>query len=347
LALEILALLKTLRGKNLMKYRKLGKTDIEVSTVCFGCWALAGGFNWGPQDEQDSIAALRTAYEAGINFFDTAEAYGKGKSEQILGKALADVRNQIVIATKVSPVHFQPEDLQASCEQSLKNLRTDRIDLYQLHFPNHEIPVEETLGIMESLQKSGKIRAYGISNFGPHDLDKVLKTGFKPATNQMAYNLLFRAIEFGIQPLCAEHDISILCYSPIMQGLLAGKFASADDVPVDRARTRHFRGTREQARHGEPGAEKETFDAVAKIRKIAEQNNIPMSDMALAWLLAQPDVTSVIAGGRNPKQSQDNARAADLELSAETVRQLSEATEALKTKLGPNADMWQSESRIE
>jgi len=329
-----------------MQYRKLGTTDIEVSAVAFGCWAIVGGFNWGDQDERDSLAALRAAHEAGITLFDTAEGYGDGYSEQLLGKALGAVRDEIVIASKVSPSHYAPDALRAACERSLRNLGTDRIDLYQLHWPNWEIPFAETLGLLEELKAAGKIRACGVSNFGPRDLADALATGRPIASNQLAYSLLFRAIEFEILPLCVREGLSVLCYSPMLQGLLTGKFARADEVPVDRARTRHFASSRRDARHTEPGAEAETFAAIAAIREIAEGLGEPMADVALAWLLAQEGVGAVLAGGRNAAQARANARAGDLVLPRDVLKRLAAVTDPLKARLGSNADMWQTDPRM-
>lgn len=329
-----------------MQYRKLGKTDIEVSVVAFGAWAIIGGFNWGHQDEKASLAALRAAYDAGVTLFDTAEEYGNGKSEELIGQALHDVQDEIVIATKVSANHLAPDQLRQSCERSLRALRTDRIDLYQLHRPNREIPVEDTLATLEKLKQQGKIRAYGVSNFGKQDLSECLAREYAVCSNQMAYNLLFRAIEYEIQPLCEREQISILCYCPLMQGLLTGKFAKAGDVPEDRARTRHFAGSRPYARHGEKGAEKQTFETVAHIKRIAEHLGEPMANVSIAWLLAQSGVTSSIVGGRNADQVRSNARAADLVLEKETIQQLSLASEPLKQYLGDNADLWEAPSRI-
>jgi aryl-alcohol dehydrogenase-like predicted oxidoreductase len=281
-----------------------------------------------------------------VTFFDSAELYGDGYSEQLIGRALGGVRDEIVIASKAAPDHFAPDELRAACERSLGCLGTDRIDLYQLHWPHPEIPVAETLGVMAELREEGKIRAIGVSNFGPHDLAEALAAGVPIASNQLAYSLLFRAIEFEILPLCVEESISVLCYSPMLQGLLTGKFAAADDVPVDRARTRHFSCERRDARHGEPGAEAGTFAAVAQVRRVADLIGEPMANVALAWLLAEEGVASVIAGGRSPAQALINARAADLELSPDVVADLAAATDALKQTLGPNADMWQTDSRI-
>lgn len=329
-----------------MKTRKLGRTDIEITPICFGCWAIVGGFNWGEQDEKDSIAALQAAFDSGITFFDTAEGYGSGRSEQMIAKALGTHRDEMVIASKVSPTHFEHDDLVEACNRSLTNLGTDWIDLYQLHWPNDEIPVHETLGVLEQLKQQGKIRAYGVSNFGPGDFTTGCLDDYEITTNQVAYNLLFRAIEFNIQPMCVEHGMSILCYSPIMQGLLAGKFTSADDVPEDRARTRHFSGSRPQARHGQSGAEQLTFEAIEGIRGIAQELGKPMVHVALAWLLAQEAVGAVIVGGRNPDQARENAGAGQLELTGDVIRRLGEITEPLKQALGDNPDMWQEVSRI-
>ncbi|GAB4564505.1 MAG: aldo/keto reductase [Anaerolineae bacterium] len=328
-----------------MEYRRLGRTDIEVSVIAMGCWGLAGGGTWGPQDEEESIATVLAALEAGINFFDTAEGYGRGLSETILGKALKGRRHEAVIATKVSTSHLAPDDVRQACEGSLRRLGTDYIDLYQIHWPSREVPIAETLGAMERLREEGKIRAIGVSNFGVKDLTALLEVG-RCETNQLPYSLLWRAIEYEILPVCVEHEIGVLCYSPLAQGLLTGKFRSADEVPPGRARTRHFRGDRPEARHGEPGAEEETFAAIASIREICERIERPMAEVSLAWLLARPGVASVIAGARRPEQIRQNAKAAELKLAPEVVNELTSVTEALKQRLGPNPDMWQSDSRM-
>ncbi|MFW6123584.1 MAG: aldo/keto reductase [Acidobacteriota bacterium] len=329
-----------------MKYRKLGKTNIKVSTVSFGCWAIIGGFNWGYQEKKDSLDALCAAYDSGINFFDTAESYGNGYSEQLLTEALGKKRDQIVIASKASPSHFTKEKLRQACERSLKNLHTDYMDLYQLHWPNWDVPLEETLETLEELKQEGKILTYGVSNFGPKDLKEYLQTNYRICSNQMAYSLLFRAVEYEVLSICRDNHISVLCYSPIMQGLSTGKFNSIEKVPEDRQRTRHFSPSRHVARHKEEGAEKETMDAVAQIRKISKDVDISMTTLSIAWLLSQPSVTTAVVGGRNSSQVKENALAADVELDSETKTRLSQATEELKKKLGRNLDMWESDSRI-
>ncbi|MHC4983047.1 MAG: aldo/keto reductase [Planctomycetota bacterium] len=330
-----------------MRYRRLGKTDIEVSVICQGCWSLVTeDSTWGGNALEDSIAAVRASLDAGVNFFDTAEGYGNGESEEILAKALAGRRKDVVVATKVSPRNFQPAKLEAACEASLRRLATDRIDLYQLHWPSGKLPIADTLGVMEQLRQAGKVRAVGVSNFGVSFISELLRAG-RVESNQLPYSLLWRPIEHEIQPQCVAGDISILCYSSICQGLLTGKFACADDVPEGRARTRLFSKDRPQSRHSEAGCEVQVFEALAEIRRICGSIGEPMSRVALAWLLTREGVASAIVGGRNARQARDNAAAGDLELSADVVDALSAATEKVKQRAGENCDMWQTNSRME
>ena len=153
-----------------MKYNRLGTSDIEVSEFTLGCWPFAGGNVWGDQDDADSISAVHASLDAGINFFDTAEGYGAGKSEEVLGEALKGRRDQAVIVTKVGDSHLSPDDVRNSCENSLSRLGTDYIDLYLIHWPNHEIPITDTMGALQGLVDEGKVRALGVCNFGVQDL---------------------------------------------------------------------------------------------------------------------------------------------------------------------------------
>lgn len=328
-----------------MKYKKLGQSELRVSVMSMGCWAISGDSTWGPQKESDAIAAIYAALDAGINFFDTAEAYGNGYSEKIVGQALSERRKEVIIATKVSPSHLRANDLRESCENSLRHLQTDYIDLYYIHWPNWKIPIEDTLSELEKLKEEGKIRLMGCSNFGKIDLTELLKKG-RVEVDQLPYNLIWRAIEYEIQPISLKNNIAITCYSPLAQGLLTGKFNSADEVPEGRSRTRHFSGNRPQVRHGEVGAEKETFETLAKIRKICREINAPMAQVTLSWLLSRPGIASIIVGARNPQQININVKAAELKLPQEILEQLTLASEDLKRKLGSNPDMWDSDSRM-
>lgn len=328
-----------------MEYRILGKSDLRVSAVAMGCWAIAGDWTWGAQDEEDAIESIHTALDDGINFFDTAEGYGQqGESESLLGKALGARRDSALIATKVSQSHLAPEQLRTACEASLKRLGTDRIDLYQVHWPSRSIPLSETLGALNRLKEEGKIRAIGVSNFGVGDMGDLLKLQHVES-NQLPYSLLWRAIEFGIQPACRANDVGILCYSPLAQGLLTGKFERAADVPDTRARTKHFSIRRPGARHGQAGQEEQTFSAVSAIRKLARDSGHDMATLSLAWLIRQPAVASVLAGARNAAQARQNARAGSLVPTADVLMELDRITEPLKRAFGPEPDMWAKESR--
>ncbi len=326
-----------------MTYTKLPGTDIDVSVLALGCWPFAGGNVWGAQDDDVSIATVHAALDAGITFFDTAEGYGN--SERVLGRGLKENRNKAVIATKVGGGHLSADDLPKACEQSLKNLQTDYIDLYQIHWPNHNIPIAETAGALSRLRDQGKIRAIGVCNFACGDLGDLLAVA-EIVTNQLPYSLLWRVIEREIQPMCLENEIGIICYSPLMQGLLTGRYASVDEVPDGLARTRLYSHDRPMARHGEIGCETEVFNALAKIRSVAAEAGVTMAEMALAWVRQQPGVTSLLVGARTPEEVRWNLPSVALTLSNDLLKRLSEIAEGVKNKLGNNPDMWMSESRM-
>ena len=325
-----------------MDYIKLPHTDFEVTRLAFGAWPIAGGFNWGPQDEKDSRATLRAAYDEGINFFDTAKGYGAGKSEELISKELGDVRHKIFIASKVSPNELAYPDIKEACHDRLRSLKTDYIDLMQIHWPNWEVPIEETIHGLEEMKVEGKIRSYGVSNFGKKDLSDALMIDAPIAGNQLPYNLLWRAIEYDVIPLCEKHQVPVLCYMPIMQGMLAGKFTHADQVPEDRARTRHFSPKRDQIRHHEQGCEELTFDTIKKLKQVADEIEVPMADMSMSWLLAQPAVGCLLVGARNVDQVKRNLNALNVHLDEDIRQKLIEITAPLKEKLGNNPDLWQS-----
>ena len=324
-----------------MEKRLLGESGLSVSVLGLGCWPLGGGLGWENQDERDSLATIHAALERGINFFDTAEGYNEGHSEELLGKALHGRRDRALIATKILPVNADPATLRAHCEASLRCLQTDYVDLYQVHWPITDCSVEEAFAALRALQAEGKVRAIGVSNHGLQQLTQVLATGTPIASNQVCYNLLCRAVETGIMPLCREHNIGLIAYMALMQGLLTGKYATADDVPPFRARTRHFSRTRPGTRHGEEGAEAETFQALARIRCVAEGLGVSMAHLAVAWIIVRSGICCVLVGSRTPAQLGDNMAAAQLKLSPEIIAELEQATEVLRLKLGPNADYWQ------
>jgi len=323
-----------------MKTTRLPNSDIDVSVIAMGCWALAGDATWGEQDEAEAVAAVHAAIDRDITLFDTAEMYGNGLSEERLGAALKGHRKNVVVASKPAPGNDAPRDLIAACERSLRRLQTDYIDLYQLHWPSRDVPLDLTWEAMHKLRDQGKVRALGVCNFGVGDLGDLLQLD-TPVTDQLPYNLLSRSIEYEILPRCLDANVGVLCYSPLLLGVLTGKFATADDVPVGRARLRQFRGDRAQARHGEAGCEQEMFAALDAIRGVAADLKTPMSDLAIAWLLAQPGVTSVLTGIRRPEQATLNTAPAELELPRDVLDYLDDVTEPVRQHLGANPDLWQ------
>ena len=329
-----------------MRYETLGDAGIEVSRMALGCWPFAGGKVWGPQDDNDSIAAVHAALDAGVNFFDTAEGYSDdSNSEEVLGRALEGRRKDAVIATKIGNAHLHPSMVAEHCDASLARLQTDYIDLYQIHWPNHDVPIEDTMAELLKLQDNGKVRALGVCNFAVRDLTDILECGVI-VTNQLPYNLLWRALEFAIKPACEANNVGIICYSPLQQGLLTGRYVSADDVPTGLSRTRHFNKDREQAIHGEDGCEDETFATIAAVLKVAEEAGEHPAKISLAWLLAQKGVTSLLVGARNADEVALNTPTFDYDLPASVEEALTTSTEELKQILGENADFWQSPGRM-
>lgn len=328
----------------MMEYRKLGTSDLNVSTIGFGCWGISGGAMWGEQDEAESIRALEAAVDHGITFFDTAEGYGDGYSEELIGRALAPRRSEVIIATKVSPSNLAPESLRASCEASLRRLQTDVVDLYQIHWPTPPGRPDEVAETLIRLRNEGKIRWAGVSNFGPHDLAPYPADLF--VSNQLAYSAAFRAIEYSVLGASTDRSMSIIAYSTLLHGVLTGKYRSADDVPPGRARTRHFSSRRDQARHGETGHEHSLFELVGELAVIAEEAGTGVREVAMRWVLAQPGVATVLAGSRNEAQATSNAAVGEMALAPELVERVTAASEPLKEAMGPNPDMWQRESRV-
>jgi aryl-alcohol dehydrogenase-like predicted oxidoreductase len=324
---------------------KLGTTDLEVSPLTLGTWAFAGGALWGEQALEQSIAAVHAALDNGITVFDTAPGYGDGESERVLGRALDQRRGEAIIATKVSPTKLAYADTLASVEASLKRLRTDHVDLLQVHWANHEVPFAETISAFNKLKEQGKVRHVGVCNFGPRDMVEWIAAGGELVSNQLPYSLLTRSIEFEIVPECERAVVSILPYSPLMQGMLTGKYRTADEVPEGRARSRHFSKNRPGVRHGESGCEAATFEVLERIRVVSDDLGVPMEQVALAWLLSKRPVASVIVGARDAQQVEKNIRSTRLVLPPEVLLELDEATVEVKQHLGANPDLWEGNGR--
>ena len=231
--------------------------------MALGCWPFGGVETWGDQDDADSIETVHVALDSGIILFDTAAAYGR--SEEVLGRALKGRRDEAVIATELGGSQLVGDNLVRACERSLQNLQTNWIDLYQIHWPNWKVPISETMEALERLKEQGKVRAIGVCNFAKKDLTDLLAIGHIE-TNQWPFSLMWRCVEREVQPICLENGIGIICYSPLYQGLLTGRYASVDEVPDGLSRTRLYSSGRPNAEHSDTGAEEEAFAALDQIR---------------------------------------------------------------------------------
>tara|TARA_R110001592_G_scaffold181235_1_gene423949 strand:- start:1167 stop:2204 length:1038 start_codon:yes stop_codon:yes gene_type:complete len=339
-----------------MEFRTLGNSGLKVSVLSFGAWQLGDPAYWGPHAQGQAGETVRVALDHGINFFDTAETYGDGESERVLGKALGADRKRVHVATKVLPQNCTADRLRASCEASLKRLGTDYIDLYQIHWPFRQRPVLDTQGkplavepnameaceVLRTLQGEGKIRNIGVSNFGRKDMEDWFFQG-TAESNQIGYNIVSRAAEFDVIPACKTNQLGVLAYMPLLQGLLAVNWKTVDDIPPMRRRTRHFTGDRDGVRHGGAGYEGLFLETIASLREFSKAIGVPMATMCLSWLLAQPNVTSAIIGARRPDQLLRNISGATLNLGPAGIAELNEISGPLKLAMGRNADLWQGE----
>ena len=329
-----------------MNYNYLGKTNIKVSEFALGCWPFAGGSVWGTQDKSDSISTVHAALDNGINFFDTAEGYNDDyHSESILGEALVNRRNRSVIATKISPPNLLPQKIEEACNNSLKRLSTDYIDLYQIHWPNHDLNMEDSINELNKLVDKGKIRSLGVCNFGVDDLNEILNLGVF-STDQLPYNLLWRPIEEEILPECKKNNIGIICYSPLAQGLLTGRYRNADEVPDGISRSRLFNKNRPLSNHDDEGCENEVFKCINKIQEIAKTLGENSAKISLSWVRQQSNITSLLVGARNTKELEMNLSAFEYDLSTELLKELTDLTNNVKLYLGKNPDMWKSDNRM-
>lgn len=327
-----------------MQYRQLGQSELRVPTVIFGAWAV-GGWYWGPQDDEESVRSLRAAIDAGITCIDTAPMYGMGHSEEIVGRAIQGRRDQVLIATKCGLRWDTPNEgvdyfvckmpdgsehpirrnlhkraILEEVEQSLRRLGIDAIDLYQCHRPDASSPVEETMDALVTLKDQGKIRAIGVSNFPPELLAECLEHG-PLASDQPPYSLLGRDAEADVLPFCREHNVGVIVYSPLEQGLLTGK------VTMDRAFPEtDYRRNKPWFR---PNNRRRVLDALEEIRPIAEAHDATLAQLIIAWTVAQPGVTAAIVGARTREQARENARAGDLRLGADEVQQVRSVFERL------------------
>ncbi len=307
-----------------MKIKKLGSTNLELSIIGLGTWAMGGGgwkFSWGYQDDKESISTIRRAIELGINWIDTAPVYGLGHSEEVVGKAIRNLNDKPIIATKCGLIWeknrkisecLNKKSIRREVESSLRRLKTDVIDLYQIHWPMSDKDIEEAWSTMADLVKKGKIRYAGVSNFNIRQL-KLIQKIHPVASLQPPYSMLDRSAA-ELFDLCTEKNIGVITYSPMQKGLLSGKFTKErmKNLPNDdhRRKTQCFM---------EPELSI-NLKLVEDLRGIARKSGKTVAQLAILWVIQNPNVTSAIVGARHPSQIEENAVSAELELSAEEIR---------------------------
>lgn len=326
-----------------MEHRQLGKSDLSVPVISFGAWAI-GGWMWGGTDDNDAITAIQRGIDEGITMIDTAPTYGMGHSETIVGQAIEGRRDEVLIATKCgvrfdlelerpgfqttdndgNPITLQgslkKDSIKYELEQSLKRLNIDVIDLYQCHWPDPETPWQETMEAMVEAQEEGKIRAIGLSNVHVSQIEECMRHA-TIASIQPEYNPLLRIIERDVLPFCIEHEIGILPYSPIAQGLMSGKVGMDREFPEG-----DIRNTKPWFK---PENRKRVLDVLTVLEPIAASHKATLAQLTIAWVLAQPGVTSALVGARNADQVVENARAADIKLSDDEIQLFRDAVESL------------------
>jgi len=320
-----------------MRYVRLGKTNLEVPAIAFGTWAFGG--EWGAVDAADAKAAINRALDVGITLFDTAQAYGFGASEALLSDALWGrvSRDDVVVATK-GGLRMQGGELlrdasarwlRAGVESSLRNLRTDHIDLYQVHWPDETTPAEETAGALEDLVREGKVRHVGVSNYSAKQMDELARYG-RVETLQPPYHMFRRDIEAEILPYTAEHDIGVLVYGPLAHGLLGGAMSTGTTFPADDWRSHSSDFTGERFRRN--------LHAVDQLKDFAREHAISLPQLAVAWTLSHPAVHVAIVGARRPAQLEETAAAADVTLSDDDRREIDRVLAGALPVVGPSPE---------
>lgn len=326
-----------------MEKKRLGNSDVHVSVLAFGAWAV-GGWQWGGSDTREAINAIETAVDNGMTSIDTAPVYGFGLSEEIVGKAVKGKRHDVQILTKFGMVwdekkgeYFFPskdnsgnsvdlykysakERVLADCDKSLRRLKTDYIDLYQIHWPDSTTPVSETMEALQILIKQGKVLAAGVSNYSAELMAEASKT-VTVASNQVAYSMVNRDIEKEIVPYCIRNNMGILAYSPLQRGLLAGKIKPGHEFnPGDtRPGTIYYK---------EPNLSR-ILKVVDKLQSIANDRHVTLSQLVLNWTIMQPGITCALSGARNGSQVLDNIKAASFRLSEDEMNRINTLLDGL------------------
>ncbi len=304
-----------------MEYRKLGTSDLKVSVVGLGTWPTGGEF-FGKVEDQRSVEAIQTSIDNGINLIDTAQAYGGGHAEEVVGKAIKDRRDDVIIATKVGTMKkrgkfirsLKPEVIREQIDNSLRRLDIDVIDLYQIHWPDPDTPLEESLEELLKQKEKGKYKYLGVSNFKPSLMDKAREIT-EVVSLQPQYSLLKRDIEKKVIPYCQDNNLGILSYGTLAGGVLTGKYKDIPEFDEDDSRSMFYNFFDEN----QWPKIQELLDTM---RQIAEKRDVPVVQVAINWTFQQPGITSALVGAKNAEQAKSNANAGDWLLAEEELQQI-------------------------
>lgn len=309
-----------------MQYRELGTTGVQVSEIVLGAWQF-GQAGWADIKDAESIAAIHAALDAGVNMIDTAVGYGNGYSEQIVGQAVKGRRDQVLLASKIDA---NPDSIRSGIDACLERMGIDCIDLYQVHYPSPRIPIADTIGAMDEIRRAGKVRFVGVSNFSLQQMQEAVATA-RIDTCQPPFNVLWREIDDTVLPFCREHGIAVLPYSPLAQGLLAGKFRRREDIPPDiRSHNKLFA----------EGIFEQCLRVVELMEGIARAHGKSLAQTAIAWTLQVPGITAPIVGARNPQQLQENLGGIGWHLDPEEFEAISRAGLEVSRQLDFTTNMW-------
>ena len=310
-----------------MEKRKIGTTDIEVTAVGLGCWPMGAGY-WGACDDADSIRTIHKALDVGINFLDTAPAYNRGHSEEVVGRGLAGRREDVILSTKVFAV---PNIIRQSLEDSLRRLQTDYVDLFFVHWPNRSQPLAEVMDILEALRREGRLRAIGVSNFTVEMMAMASKYGTVDVV-QPPYNLIWRFIEDDVLPYSVEHNTGVVTYSSLAQGLLTGTFRLNTSLGSDDQRPRSILW--------QPENYGKCLYTAERLRPIARDLGVTLSQLALRWLISQPGITSALVGARMPDEIAEDVHVLDWDLPEDVMATIQEISDEIYLSMPHYFDMW-------
>ncbi len=307
-----------------MNYRILGKSDLNVSVVGLGTWAMGNDF-FGHVEDSESINAIHAAIDSGINLIDTAPPYGSGHSEEVVGRAISGMRDRVIVATKVGVYRkkgefvrdLKPDSIRRQMEDSLRRLKIDAIDLYQIHWPDPETPLEASLEVLERLKEDGKFRHLGVSNFSIEQMD-VVRRHMPLVSLQPHYSLLQRSVDAEILPYCVKNEIGALGYGTLAGGILTGKFRDIPKFAEGDTRSDFYDYFREPLW----GRVQRLLDV---LRGIAADRSVQVAHVAIAWAMQQQGITCALVGAKSEKQAESNAKAGDFVLTSQEMSRIEEA----------------------